>query len=157
MASRVKTVVLTGATGGLGRALKAVIEAEGHRIISVQRQPGPEASTIVTDLADAANASADVKRGLYRLSPGGVDVLINNAGLGHLEPVATTGTEDARRISKVNFVTPAALTRSVWSLLVLNGGTILNIRSIASRITIPTAGVYAASKRALFALTEATP
>lgn len=164
MQLRNKTVLITGASRGLGRALAALLAARGCKVVLVARDAaaveaaaaeirasGGEAFAIAADVAD--------KHAVYAISgqaaalAGPIDVLINNAStLGHtpLSLLIDSECEDLERVLAVNVIGPFRLTKAVLgSMLLRESGVIVNVSSDAGIEPYPTWGSYGASKAAL--------
>ncbi len=164
-----KTLVLTGASRGIGHATVKQFSAAGWRVITCSRQPFPEncpweagpEDHLQVDLADPDN----VERGLAdlksRLTDGKVHALVNNAGISPKGPdgerldAIHTPMETWREVFQVNFFAPIMLARGLVEELKAAQGAILNVTSIAGGRVHPYAGsAYATSKAAMAALTR---
>ena len=164
-----RTLLLTGASRGIGHATVKRFSAAGWRVISCSRhafpencpwEAGPE-DHIQVDLADAANtdeAIAEIKR---RLAGGLLHALVNNAGISPkgvgVERLDSLGTAltDWQRVFQVNFFAPIILARGLVKELEKAKGAVVNVTSIAGSRVHPFAGAaYATSKAALAALTR---
>jgi len=163
-----RTLLLTGASRGIGHATVKRFSAAGWRVITCSRhafpencpwEAGPE-DHIQVDLADPAStqqAIAEVKR---RLS-GELHALVNNAGISpkgeggsRLGAIATT-LDVWRQVFQVNFFAPIMLARGLIEELTAAKGSVVNVTSIAGSRVHPFAGsAYATSKAALAALTR---
>lgn len=166
-----RTVVLTGASRGIGHATVKRFSAAGWRVISCSRHPfsdkcpwpmGPE-DHIQVDLSDPENLGYAVAEMRKRLEPHGskLDALINNAGIspkgdnGERLDSLTTSMHTWRHVFQVNFFSPIMLGRGLFDELKAAGGSIVNVTSIAGMHVHPFAGTaYATSKAALAALTR---
>lgn len=164
-----RTMLLTGASRGIGHATVKRFSAAGWRVISCSRQPFPEncpwemgeQDHIQVDLANADNtrlAIAEIKR---RLEGGRLDALVNNAGIspkgegGERLGTLNTELEDWQRVFQVNFFAPMMLARGLMDELKAAKGSIVNVTSIAGSRVHPFAGAaYATSKAALAGLTR---
>ncbi len=147
------TVVVTGGTGGIGREICACFMAGGHTVINLSRRPGTiSARHIPTDVT----SEQDVKAAFAQIAReyGGIDLLINNAGMGISGAVSHTAVEDAKDQFDVNFFS-VLLTVKYALPLMRPGGRILNVSSAAAVFTIPFQAFYSASKSALNTLTLA--
>jgi NAD(P)-dependent dehydrogenase (short-subunit alcohol dehydrogenase family) len=163
-----RTLLLTGASRGIGHATVKRFSAAGWRVITCSRHPFPEncpweagpEDHIQVDLADPANtdeAIAETKRRLH----GELHALVNNAAI---SPKAEGGTrlgsietsrEDWHHIFQVNFFAPIMLARGLLDELQAAKGSVVNVTSIAGSRVHPFAGAaYATSKAALAALTR---
>lgn len=166
-----RTVVLTGASRGIGHATVKRFSAAGWRVITCSRHPfsdkcpwpmGPE-DHIQVDLADPENLGYAVAEMRKRLEPHGskLDALINNAGIspkgdnGERLDSLTTSMHTWRHVFQVNFFAPIMLGRGLFEELKAATGSIVNVTSIAGMHVHPFAGTaYATSKAALAALTR---
>ena len=167
MTSNTSTALITGRTSGIGRAtanklaqlgIHAVVvgrSAErGRKTIEEIRAAGGKADLIASDLRDAASAREVAKKAI-ELGNGHVDILINNAGMGLYEPAWNTPLADARRLFELNFFAPLAMTQLVAPhMRARSSGTIVNVSSVAGKVTLPWLTLYSASKYALVSLTD---
>lgn len=162
-----RRILLTGASSGIGRCLAERISRKGARLILSARSAdklnelagqlrayGGEALAVPADVTSADDRQELIEAAQDRL--GGLDVLINNAGVasfGHF----SGGTEAIlRQVMEVNFFAPAELMRAAIPLL-RNGEqpAIVNVASMCGRCGLPAWSEYAASKFALVGLAEA--
>jgi NAD(P)-dependent dehydrogenase (short-subunit alcohol dehydrogenase family) len=166
-----KTLVLTGASRGIGHATVMRFAASGWRVISCSRHPFPDKCPwemgrddhMQVDLADAADTARAVLDLKARLESEGslLHALVNNAAIspkaeggGRLNSVDTE-IDDWRHVFQVNFFAPIMLARGLMDELERAQGAIVNITSIAGSRVHPFAGsAYATSKAALAALTR---
>ncbi|MFF2625120.1 SDR family oxidoreductase [Kitasatospora griseola] len=163
-----RTVVVTGATSGIGRATALDLAAHGFRVIATARtaekagkltaaaaEAGLDLRTVLLDVTDPASCQ-DAFAEIDEQTGGGPWALVNNAGVlvpGAVEDVAEA---DARRVLEVNLLGAARLTRLVLpGMTRRGGGRIVQISSVAGRVSTPFNGWYCASKHALEALTDA--
>jgi len=167
--SPARTVILTGASRGIGHATVKRFSAEAWRIITVSREPVPEACKrdpnwsdhITADLADLDGVEFFARRALDILGDDPLHALVNNAGYSPKTPYKerlgclTTDLGDWRQVFELNFFTPLLLSRRFAAALSRGRGTIINITSIAGHTVHPFAGAaYSTSKAALSALTR---
>ena len=154
-----KTVWITGASSGIGKALAHAFAKAGAQLILSGRNEDaletvrlscdrPESHTVFAfDLADNAavkTAAAHV------LAQGQVDILVNNAGISQRARVADTTLEVDRRLMEVNYFAAVALTKAVLPGMVERGtGHIVVMSSLAGKFGAPRRSAYAASKHAL--------
>jgi NAD(P)-dependent dehydrogenase (short-subunit alcohol dehydrogenase family) len=164
-----RTLLLTGASRGIGHATVKRFSAAGWRVITCSRHAFPEncpwemgpEDHIQVDLADETStdeAIAEIKR---RLPDGELHALVNNAAI---SPKADSGqrlgsldtTVDVwRQVFRVNFFAPIMLARGLMEQLKKGHGSVVNVTSIAGSRVHPFAGAaYATSKAALAALTR---
>jgi len=167
--ARRKTLLLTGASRGIGHATVKRFSSAGWRVISCSRQPFPEDCPweageddhIQVDLSSpdqTMQAVAEIRR---RLPEGKLDALVNNAGVSPKGPngerlnTLTTDLRDWGKVFHVNFFSSVVLARGLFAELKAAQGAIVNVTSIAGARVHPFAGVaYATSKAALAALTR---
>jgi len=155
-----KVVLITGAAGGLGRALARSFAADGARIALLDRDaPAVEALATelrsqarqvlslacdVTDAASCERAAAEVIEAW-----GAIDVLINNAGITHRSAYRSTEPAVTRRVMEVNFFGAVNCTRAVLAALTEARGLIIVISSVAGFAPLIARTGYAAAKHAL--------
>ncbi len=167
--SEQKTLVLTGASQGIGHATAKLFEENGWRVITCSRrafspecpwQAGPE-DHIQIDLGDPDHRSIGLAELKKRLASGALHALVNNAGIspkdenGRRLGPADTAMPIWRLVFEVNFFAPIVLARGLMDELVKGKGSIVNVTSIAGSRVHPFAGTaYATSKAALAALTR---
>jgi 3-hydroxybutyrate dehydrogenase len=152
-----RTAVITGASRGIGLGIAERFAAAGSRlhliaddekVLAAADKLG--ASAAVADITDAAKVS-DALSALSR-----IDILINNAGLERLTPIAEGGDEAEamfRRIIEVNVIGTQLVTRRAIRLMG-QGGSIINTASVWGRVAEPLFGAYVASKHAVIGLTK---
>lgn len=167
-----KTILITGATAGIGRHAALELVRLGHRVIATGRREralaelaaeaaklGSNGGTLdairldVTDEADVKRAAAEVDR----LTDGrGVDVLVNNAGYGQMGPVETVSDAELRKQFDTNVFGLMNVTRAFLPKMRERGaGRIVNVGSIGGRMTFPLMGVYNSTKYAVESLSDA--
>jgi NADP-dependent 3-hydroxy acid dehydrogenase YdfG len=163
-----KTIMVTGATAGFGRAIAGKFAENGYRVIITGRRKerllelekeltgtGAEVLSLNFDVRDLA----EVKTAIENLPPEWkkIDVLVNNAGLAvGLSHIDDGDTEDWDRMIDTNVKGLLYVTRTVIPLMVAQGsGHIFNISSIAGKEVYENGNVYCASKHAVDALSKA--
>jgi NAD(P)-dependent dehydrogenase (short-subunit alcohol dehydrogenase family) len=99
-------VIVTGAPGGIGRAACAALRARGARVVGLDLRAGDE--VIACDVRDQAAVDAAVAEAIERL--GGLDVLVNNAGVGTPQSAGEAPGEDALAVLDVNLIGPWRVT-----------------------------------------------
>ncbi|MFZ4807239.1 MAG: SDR family NAD(P)-dependent oxidoreductase [Hyphomicrobiaceae bacterium] len=166
-----KTLILTGASRGIGHATVKRFSSAGWRVITCSRHPFPENCPwemgpddhIQVDLSDSADTLKAIAVMKERLRAQGqrLNALVNNAGISPKGPggqrLGTIGTslEDWQRVFQLNFFAPILLARGLLEELQLARGAVVNVTSIAGSRVHPFAGAaYATSKSALMGLTR---
>lgn len=164
-----KTLLLTGASRGIGHATVKRFASAGWRVITCSRHPFPEDCPweagpddhIQVDLSDPNGTIAAVEEIRSRLSGGRLEALVNNAGIspkGEAGARLDTLTTDLRawgQVFHVNFFSCVILARGLVEELAAAQGAIVNVTSIAGARVHPFAGAaYSTSKAALAALTR---
>src|ERR1017187_7249387 len=155
-----KVAIVTGASEGIGAACAAELGRAGARLsLAARSEPGleragpPGALITAGDLTLAETRRRVVERTLERF--GAIDILVNNAGVGSYVPSWCAPMEDARRLMDLNFFAPLEMVQLVAPhMRARGGGTVVNVSSIAGKMTLPWATLYSASKYALGSLTE---
>ena len=154
-------ILVTGASAGIGRATAELLLKNGARVYAgarrVERMKDLEAlgaRILALDVTDETSVKAAAETILR--DEGRLDVLINNAGYGAHGAVEDVPLAEARRQFEVNLFGLARLTQLFLPAMRAAGrGTIVNISSIAGKITMPAGGWYHASKHALEAYSDA--
>jgi short-subunit dehydrogenase len=160
-------ILITGASQGIGRALALEAARRGAKVLAAARSAellaelereaataGHPLFTVLADVTESADRQKMVDEASRQL--GGLDVLINNAGIGATGHFADASPERLRKIFEVNFFGLTETTRSCLPLLRQgNRPAILNISSIAGRRGIPARSEYSASKFAVQGFSEA--
>lgn len=151
-----KHVVITGGSKGIGAALAKELVKYQARLTLIAR-PSTElhqtaaetgAVAIEADLSDPAVIAELIPRAQEKNGP--IDVLINNAGIGHTRHYATLSAEDVRSTITTNLLAPMELSRQVVvGMLRRNSGAILNVSSVTAEFAVPGCTVYASAKAGL--------
>ncbi len=164
-----RTLLLTGASRGIGHATVKRFASAGWRVIACSRQPFPEDcpwdsggdNHVQVDLADVADTQRAIFEIKSRLPDGRLHALVNNAGIspkgagGARLSSVTTAHEDWQKVFQVNFFAPITLARGLLDELKAARGAVVNVTSIAGGRVHPFAGAaYATSKAAMAALTR---
>jgi short-subunit dehydrogenase len=155
-----KVVFITGASEGIGAACAAAFRKRGARLSLIARSAeklraagGDGAVVTAGDVTVPEIRQAAVAATLDRF--GGIDILINNAGMGLYDPAWSTPLPDARSLFELNFFAPLALTQLVVPhMRARSSGVIVNVSSVGGRVTLPWLTLYSASKYALCSLTD---
>jgi len=159
-----RTWFITGASSGLGYALAECALLQGDRVVLAARNidglrslassfPG-RALAVAMDVTDRHQRTAAIENAVAHF--GGIDVLVNNAGIDFLGAIEEQREEDYRAQFEVNFFGPVEMIRLVLPGMRARGtGTIVNISSMDGLSSLPANGYYSSSKFALEGLTEA--
>ena len=164
-----KTLILTGASRGIGHATVKRFSSAGWRVIPCSRHAFPEACPweagpedhMQIDLSDFQALPDSINILRSKLAQGGLNALVNNAAISPKEPSGnrldsiSTEMDDWRHVFRVNFFAPIMLARGLFKELKRSNGAIVNVTSIAGVRVHPFAGTaYATSKAALASLTR---
>jgi NAD(P)-dependent dehydrogenase (short-subunit alcohol dehydrogenase family) len=158
-----KVAIVTGAAGGIGRALCETLAGQGHLVAALDL-PGTPIEAVAEGLG-AGNAAfacdlqkeADIVTAVEAvfLHFGRIDILVNNAALGPtMAATADTRAQDFRAALSVNLVGPMIMAREVAARMGAEGGVIVNIASLAGIVSNPKRNAYAASKAGVVSLTR---
>src|SRR3954449_1703082 len=137
-------VIITGAGGGIGSATVAELQRRGAQVVGLDL---PECDVRSQESVDAAVAAA-----VERL--GGLDVLINCAGLGTPQSAAERPDEDALELLDVNLVGPWRVAAAALPALRESRGRVVNVASGLAHMTLPFATAYTLSKRGVVAYSD---
>ncbi len=162
-----KSVLITGGSRGLGLAIARRIAAEGGRVALVARDEGEllracaelrtlggEALPVPCDLLDRGQSLGAVETVVDHF--GGIDVLINNAGIIEVGPLENMRRGDFEKSMQLHFWAPFNLIRqTIPHMQRAGGGRIVNISSIGGKVAVPHLAPYSASKFALVGLSDA--
>jgi NAD(P)-dependent dehydrogenase (short-subunit alcohol dehydrogenase family) len=159
------TVIVSGAAGGLGRALAWSFARGGSRVVLLDRdaeavaaagremeQAGHDVLALPCDVTDPAACESALTLAVVRF--GRIDVLINNAGITHRSAFAATRTDVLRRVVEVNLFGAINLTRAALPSLQSTRGQVIAISSVAGFTPLIARTAYAASKHALHGFFE---
>jgi NAD(P)-dependent dehydrogenase (short-subunit alcohol dehydrogenase family) len=149
--------VVTGAASGIGRAAALELAGRGATVAAVDRDPAgvPEPlHPYECDVSDGPGVARTVERIAADL--GGIDVLVNNAGIGAQGTVADNDEQEWLRVLDVNVVGIARMSAAALPHLRRSrAGAVVNVSSIAALVGLPRRAAYSASKGAVLALTRA--
>lgn len=153
-----RTILVTGASSGIGLAIARAAVDRGDRVFGTSRTatscPDPRITLLPLDVRDERSVDECVAHVIERA--GRLDVLVNNAGVMLFGPVEEVPLDEARALFETNLFGVARVTAAALPHLRRErAGVIVNVGSIAGSITIPMNGWYAASKHALVGYTEA--
>lgn len=161
-----RTVLITGASSGIGAALARELASRGSTVGLVARRrdrladvladcrrDAPESEYFVADLADPAAAVRVTDAALAAF--GHIDVLVNNAATPGVRHATRLDPEEVERVMQVNFHAPVRLTLALLPRMLERGtGTIVNVSSLGGRLGILREAAYCASKFALCGWSE---
>jgi len=161
-----KVALVTGASSGIGAATALALSLEGVHVALVARRlerleelasriqlSGGRAEVIALDIAEPGNAEVAVKRTLEVF--GGLDIVVNNAGLMLLGPVAGADLSDWERMLDLNVLSLMTVTRAALEHMKPHrSGHIVNISSVSGRGSGPTSAGYSATKWAVGGFSE---
>ena len=156
-----RTVLITGASSGIGKATAQLLLLHGWKVIAAARRThamndlraaGAEIIPLdITDIQSRQSLVTDVHEQF-----GVLDALVNNAGFGEVGPIETMPIQTAQSLFEVNVFGLIGLTQMVLPEMRTHGkGRVINVSSIAGRFVTPGSGWYAASKFAVEALSDA--
>jgi NAD(P)-dependent dehydrogenase (short-subunit alcohol dehydrogenase family) len=161
----VRSVLVTGASTGIGRATALRMDRAGWRVFAgVRREADAESlrdegseriCPLLLDVLDADQISGAADRVAGALGDAGLDGLVNNAGIAVPSPLETLPIEDFRRQVEVNLTAQVAVTQALLPLIRTARGRIVFVTSIGGRIAFPFTGAYHAAKFGLEAVGDA--
>lgn len=147
--------LVTGANRGIGQAIAAALLSRGaEKVYAGVRDPGaiddPGLVPVALDITDPVAVSA------LLATTSDVQIVVNNAGIGHPDTPLTANFEDARSEMETNYLGLVSMTQTLAPLLAENGGgAFVNMLSVLSWIGVPHLTTYSASKAAAWAYTNA--
>ncbi len=160
-----KVAVITGGSGGLGRALAASLSAAGARVVLAARDPeklervaaqltshGGEVLAVPTDITRQEQVDALFLRTIEQF--GRLDVLVNSAGRSTRGQAIDTTPEEFVELMNLNFIAAVRCTRAAIPHLLKSKGHIVNISSLAGKAAVRYVGAYPATKFALNAYSQ---
>ena len=160
-----KNVLVTGASSGIGAALAegfakrgatvGICARRGDRLAEVLERlqvHAPASRSWTVDLADLSEIDAFARQVEGEL--GGVDVLVNNAGIPKRRHVRALEPDVVDTVMTINYLSPVRLTLALLPGLIDRSGRVVNISSVAARLSPPSEAAYAASKAALTTWSE---
>jgi len=160
-----KTILITGASSGIGRATAVRLAEGGHtvfaaarrvdRLAELARETSGNVIPVELDVCDPSSVRKAVET-VAELAPGGLDVLVNNAGYALTGPAETLATEDVRAQFETNVIGLFDVTRAFLpQMRARRSGRIVNISSLLGEISVPGSGIYGGTKHAVEALSDA--
>lgn len=162
MMPTVRSVLITGASTGIGRATALHLDAAGWRVLAGVRKEEDAASLreassellqpLMLDVTDAGQIAAAAERIDREVGNGGLDGLVNNAGIAVPGPLETLPIEDFKRQIEVNLTAQVAVTQAMLPAIRSARGRIVFITSIGGLMAFPMFGAYHAAKFGLEAV-----
>ena len=156
-----RTALVTGGTSGIGLACARRLQADGLRVavLDLERPQAREVaaehglSFVGADLSRRSDTVQAVAAAVAAL--GGLDVLVNNAGFQHIDPIASFPEDTWDAMLHVMLTAPFLLTKHAWPHLIRSGqGRVVNIASIHARVASPFKSAYVSAKHGLIGLTR---
>ena len=159
-----KVAIVTGAAQGIGRRTSEVLAGVGYSLLLLDVQTcaatleavkaaGAEAEEVVGDICDEAVVAEAVST--VRRRWGRTDLLVNNAGISHIQPAEMTEGRTFQRVLEVNLLAPFLLSKGFGAIMLeQRSGSIVNVASIAGLVGISDRSAYNASKHGLIGLTR---
>ena len=160
-----KVALVTGASSGIGEATAVALAAEGAAVAIAARRvdrldtlkakleaEGARVFAVELDVTDEAACRTAVERTVQEL--GGLDIVVNNAGVMLLGPIEGADTQDWRRMVETNVLGLMYVTHAALPHLLERGGDVVQVSSVAGRVARAGSGVYNASKFAVGAFSE---
>ncbi|MBO1770296.1 MULTISPECIES: SDR family NAD(P)-dependent oxidoreductase [unclassified Agrococcus] len=146
--------VVTGGGSGIGAAVASELSSRGARVAVLDLRPGDAHFGVECDVSDDASVRAAIERVASEL--GGIDVLVNNAGIGAAGAIDDNDEAEWHRVWDINVVGIMRVTRAAlpW-LRRSSAAAVVNTASIAATAGLPQRALYSASKGAVLALTRA--
>jgi NAD(P)-dependent dehydrogenase (short-subunit alcohol dehydrogenase family) len=153
-----KVILITGASSGFGYAIAKALAAKGYRVFGAVRTPRTAPADGFTTLPLDVTQDESVRACISKVieMAGRIDAVVNNAGIGIAGAIEDTLPAEAQLQFDTNFFGLHRVCRAVLPhLRAQRAGTIINISSLAGRISLPFQGFYSATKFAIEAYTEA--
>lgn len=144
-------VLITGAASGIGAATAAELRRRGAAVAGLDLEA--EGEVIACDVTDQDSVDAGVAEAVERL--GGIDVLVNCAGIGSPQSAGARPGADARAVIDVNLLGPWRVTGAALPGLRESRGRVVNVASGLAHLTVPFATAYCMSKRGVVAYSDA--
>ena len=153
-----KTVLITGGSAGIGKAIGTYLSHSGFTVIGTSRNPAQYANSVFEliplDVKSVASINVAVQSVIAKHRK--IDILINNAGVGITGPMEELELQEMKNNFDTNFFGPIAVIQAVLpQMRAQKSGLIINITSLAGYMGLPYRGIYSATKGALELVTEA--
>ena len=145
-----RRVLITGAAGGIAGPTAAAMRQLGATVVGIDLQAGPD--VLAADVRDAEAVQSAVEEAAARM--GGIDVVVNGAGIGIANDAGAFPDAAARRVLDVNLLGTWTVTAAALPHLLRSHGHVVNIASGLAYVTLPFAVAYTASKRAVTAYSD---
>jgi NAD(P)-dependent dehydrogenase (short-subunit alcohol dehydrogenase family) len=146
-------VLITGAASGIGAASASALRERGAAVAGLDVNTAGAPGLIACDVRDQASVDRAVKDAIQRL--GGLDVVVNCAGIGTPQSAVLPPSEDAVAVLDVNLLGPWRVTAAAMPALRESHGRVVNVASGLAHLSVPWATAYCASKRGLVAYSDA--
>ena len=146
-----KRVLITGASSGIGAAAMAELRSRGAQVAGLDIAPSE--GVIACDVRDQGSVDAAVAEAVERL--GGLDVVVNCAGVGNPQSAGARPDDDALRVLDINLLGPWRITAAALPALRESRGRVVNIASGLAYLSVPLATAYCMSKRGLTSYSDA--
>jgi NAD(P)-dependent dehydrogenase (short-subunit alcohol dehydrogenase family) len=158
-----KTILITGASSGIGKTTALYFAEKGWNVAATMRDPGkadpafqhPQISVFALDVTKAESIAQAIADTLTRYKK--IDVLLNNAGYGLFGPIEAVSSQQIQQQFGTNLFGLIGVTQHILPVMRAAGeGLIINISSIVGRLALPYASSYVATKFAVEGFSEAT-
>jgi len=146
-----KTILITGcSSGGIGSALALALAKRGHFVFATARNPSKISDALSSlsnvtilplDVTSAESVAAAVKS-VADSGQGGLDVLVNNAGMGELRPILDWEVSEAQRVFDTNFWGVVRMVQAFSGMLVEKRGRVVNVSSVGGVVNVPWHGLF---------------
>lgn len=165
-----KTIVITGCSSGFGRVSALELAKHGWHVFATVRKETDQAdllteaatlgckenlTPLLCDITQTEQVAALAQAVKEQLATNSLDALLNNAGTATGGPIELVSLDDMRALFEINIIAHVDVIQHFLPLLKEAKGTIINVSSVSGRIATPVTGVYAASKFALEAISDA--
>jgi NAD(P)-dependent dehydrogenase (short-subunit alcohol dehydrogenase family) len=159
-----RSVLISGASGGVGRELTEALSGEGWQVFAGVRSPeaaaelegsGQSVRAVELDVTDQGSIQSAAEAVASRVGERGLTALVNNAGIIVQGPLELVPLRALRRQFEVNVIGQVAVAQAMLPLLRAGGGRIVNIGAASGLVTVPMFGPISASKTALESITDA--
>lgn len=146
-------MIITGASGTFGRAITVALQARGAVVVGLDLVPADDPVVLTCDVTDDASVATACAKAIERL--GGLDLLINNAGVGGPASATSPPGEVVRQQLEVNLLGTWRVSAACSEALSVSHGQVIMIASRMAVMPLPLAAAYGASKRAMVAYADA--